>query len=258
MRKAATVLFGATMFSLGYVLSHPDEDTLIIEKNANLLPDFVQPMNAKKVDDFNFKSDIAKDVCEELKKRYIMNDEGIYHNFLVSFAMGQRMNKVTDRRFLFMTETLNITKSSDGYEIDIFCADGFCKVKTQRIIDTTSLGVIDYNLSIGYEKSICCMVSKESEKYSLPDNAKVIDGLWNELILKYAVDKNADITSAKKTAFDTVNHITGCKLLSVSAYFAYDFKATENHRINDGHYFIPSASYSNILSALDGGASWNF
>jgi hypothetical protein len=178
-----------------------------------------------------------------------------------------------DINVMFLTEIISIeycSKHEKGYYVTLFNADGLSTWHTDWIIETTTPGwkTDDYKDSIKIKKSLCAMLvpMQNREIFFNPDfsnGISILKGCFkNEYVLKFRVNKQSDWIEARNALNQfwisyRNKHFPNCEIASVATAFAYDFQDDFSEgcpvELDKEWDWIPSASFNNMLAAIEGG-----
>ncbi len=249
MIKFDTILLGATFYSAGYA-AKSKEKCLVIERKTIVGSDFCACLksNAPCEADVDFVADFRKKLTDA---EIISSDGGIH---IVPCAMElARFYLEKEIDILLETEVINIKKIENGFLIKIFNRDGVSHIETKKIIDTEGR-YID-----GGIRTLGAMLVSGTSVPSIPEDIGFImkERYDSELLFHLYLNEDDDMVSAREKMRDVIEKTSllgDWKIASVSSEFAWHYEKTAFETLDGGMLAVPSASYSDIIAAMEGGA----
>ncbi len=247
MKNVKTLLIGASFFAVGYAANHPD--TLIVDRRETVGFDFVSCADVTPIDIKKKYSTQTTDILSRLAARNIINGDGGVHIFPVSGVLCEYiLEKNID--IMLATEFVNAKRVDNGFEVTLFCANGYHTLFVEKIIDTR-VG------DVPHKKYICATALGDLDELSGLESEGIYiqNGIYGQSTVSCLVDNNDDYGTAR--AF--FNKKAGKHIKSVSvAAIALEFRyVTDDKAVcvecEENHFLIPSVSFGTFADAFEGG-----
>ena len=251
MKKIKTLIIGTTALACG-MASVLGADCIVVSRDSSAGAEFVDAMNAERVDESRLGA-AGKSLADELRSRGALNDSGETHILALSGVFAKRFLE-SGCGLLLGASVISIGRTSDGFSATVFTpTDGYMEILAASVVDTTVRPFMDCRKTFGV------MLAGETELPCEIDGVKLQKGFFpDEFILRFEVERNAAIPDAEKSADEWLKAHLGnlgkARAASIALFFGWEFDSPLDFT-KDGVRYIPSASYSDAVSAYDGGAS---
>ena len=235
---------------IGYAAAN--QDCLIIEKGENPGPDFVGCASLKRINMNKAYSALTGGLLDQLSRRKLIDESGNVHIYPISgimsdFILSKKLRVIAD------TRPISVSKTYNGYCVNIFSLNGFDEIQAENIIDTRPI-IKNPNADAEYKKYINVSVlggGKEFENTA----AEIRHGLYGQSVLSLRVGNDISYTEARLKFHEFIStHIRESKIASFASEFEYRFTDSICKKISDNYYWIPSASYNDFITAFESGA----
>ena len=242
-----TVLIGATFFSAGYAAS-AKEDCLIVERRSVVGAEFAAALIA------NAPHKPCGIFAEHLKELGIIAPSGGLHIVPCSIELGRFLLE-QNIKLLLETEALSVTRSGDAFELTIFNRDGMQKIRATRFINTESMA------ASGAYRTLGAILVGGTASISLHEELGYIqyERSEEEPIFHLRLDEGDDIVSAKekmRAVIDSGAYFGDWQIGAVASEIAWHYEYPTIVTLPDGRVSAPSSSFMDIISAMEGGASY--
>ena len=192
---------------------------------------------------------------EALVARHLVDARGNLYAAPSMFVLCD-MLKHSAVDLLLSSEIVCINQSAGQYEVMIFNCDGWSVFYTDTLIDTTSQGVQHQTAAnVGIKKALNVIVHHESAA------PPAVNELWTnpitgKSIFSLPVGADDDWLAARQRLYAYFASqdcpLAGWKIAYTATSFAYRFSPTDMS-LDDGHRWVPSCSYHDLLHAFDKG-----
>lgn len=242
------LVLGATVFGLSKALNKSNE-TIVIERTYSTGAEFVDTYAFdKNLKSLNYKEATKKLIAYAEEQKMINDKKDLYPAVLIYLIC--KMIAENNCKVFYGTEICDIQKTEQGYKVLCFSANNYVEIYAEKIIDTTSEGINHHKLQELIESKYLNSV--------LADN--VYDGVKNVYynsnlqlnILKYQAEKCDSLFSAREKLYNDLLTNNNLKLLLTAYEFEYKYKK-DSLQIDKDYIWKPSAGFSDIISAFDGG-----
>lgn len=228
------VLFGATYLALGYALSH--DNCLVVDKSTTLGSEFFGKIDLSGV------MDTDNELVSMAKQMNVDN----------TLDMQKVLCKLViekDVKILLETTALGAYTKPDSDEIMLYSrTDGQFAINAKRVIDTTSLGSLNYLANDiirkdklgenGISKYICAKTDEEFIKKQVP--------------FDYSYDEAAAWLAKTENNGGLIN----CDDETAEFYGRFIYEFADEYTLSGNNYLhIPSAQFSDCITAFERGQS---
>lgn len=171
---------------------------------------------------------------------------------------------------LLSCETVSIENRDGMFAFTVFGEDGLLRFTAKRVLDTTAEGAIAAGATGCYQKflSATLAVSENSLTYvgEMPEQRRLPSRLGGcfvdrgcfagEYYLRFPLDPSDDYKTARRKLVTHWERVRAAfrpyEIAAFAPLFCYRFDAPLRF-VEKGITYIPSASYSNIVAAFEGG-----
>lgn len=243
-------VFGTTVMAAA-IAEILGKDVLIIEKSESAATDYSACINARQAKISKSADKSTNVFIQELSNRNLISENGLVHVFPLSGLCSSYFLK---SNVLLSTDITDIKEADEEYELTLFNIDGFSKIRTSKIIDTTTLGINTVHPE-HYKKYLNAVIVGKNP----PESSYLIKGRFeDEYIFSMEADKEKSYTDAvselcslweKKACAE----FSEFKLASIAPCFAYIFDKPYKKQINKNYIHKPSASFENLSRAFEEG-----
>ena len=268
------VVIGASVLGCGYALAH-SESCVIIEPSMLLAAEFGSAYRLEAAKAPDKCSAETKELYDDMVKRNILRN-GRMSSIPVSAMLAKRL-LYKNVPVIFSACVTDISRSGDGYTVTYFGTDGEKKVDCKRILDTAATGTLhDECRRFAFSKNLSAMLCFEKKSGLTEQNIKAIESVRaenvrivkgrfrDEYALTLRLDMNADYSEARKAVADCFiklkedGVISGWRIAAISSFFDYEFEKSIKTEAAENFLWVPSASYSNLFEAFEGGLLCSF
>jgi len=241
------IILGATFYGIGFAIQSP-RNILVIERTGLIGSDFVDCLGERPNTDVTVKSTVGKRFKDILVEKRAVADNGDIYLGITPYILAGLL-KDNNINIMFKTVVTDIRKIQNGYEVSIYNCDGFSKIKTKRIIDTTPCGAI-HDTPADCRKSLNAIVLGENEAF-------ITNGINGLKTFKMPLRSGDTYVSARQKLIDLwkTNKFKNCQIAFIAASHEYLPECFNKH-IDDNRFWSPSSSYDNLLQAFDFGAGF--
>lgn len=251
MKQIDTIIIGATALALplAYKLG---ESCLVVESSFSAGTEFVDAIAASVENTSTSRNGIAGELRDELLQKNIMSSDGRLHILALGGLLAGRYLE-TGCHLLLGSVLVSATQISGGFIVELFCPEcGYLQYTAKRIIDTRVHDFMDCQKSFGL---LLCGDNTLTEYDD--GSAYLRQGRFDdEYILRLRIRRDASIpeaqTAADRYIAENRSHLGSAKVAGIALVFGYEFAAPLEITRDDVRY-IPSASYPDLLSAIEGG-----
>jgi hypothetical protein len=257
------MVIGATFTGIGIACTAKaaNEDSIVVERHALAGHDFIGCYDPGTGWDDESASVTARSFRAELLQRNLLKDGKVHLPGILPVLFNRiKQNKLNVK---LLTEVVSITPTAEGYTVQLFNASGLHEIDVERIIDTTTQGLLlpKGSPSITAKRINAMIQCKESEQ-PLPDlvpyGARLVDGLFpGETIMKLELDLDDDWPAARhklhrfwKTRPEPLQAWT---FTTVADHFEFTVPESPTDCGHPSKLWLPSCGYPNLLHALDVG-----
>ena len=229
-RKAYyAVLFGATYYAAGYALSH--KNCLIIDRGINVGSEFFGECDLSGAEP---KSKYGKELVR------IAKENSVCDCFSMQGALAKLMyDGGVD--ILLETTALGAYTKPNSDVITLYDNSGNFDIHAPRVIDTTTLGTLNYLANESLRKQLC----KGDEPI-----VKYICATLSHGFIKMPVPMDMSFDRAAKAIADALPG--GEKIAAINDRFIYDF--ADSYSFSGYNYtHIPSAQFDSCIDAFEAG-----
>lgn len=199
----------------------------------------------------------------ELLDRGLLDAEGQVHIYPLAAVLSEFLLK-KKIPVLLSTQVISVNQADDGWTVTLFNGDGFSRVTTRYIIDTTPMGISNrLREKEVYEKYISIPLAFGDGEVSFSgDGVFTRKGLFdNEYYLWLNLSKSDNMAHARQklVSFLTLHgcELNGYRPAAMASSFWYEYKEKPLMRTVKDHWiWIPSCSFGDPLSALEGGVQY--
>lgn len=251
LKKIKTLIIGTTALACG-MASVLGADCIVVSRDSSAGAEFVDAMNAARVDVSRLGA-AGQSLADELKSRGILNDNGETHILALSGVLA-RLFLESGCEMLLGASVISVVRTSDGFSATVFTpSEGYMEILAANVLDTTVRPFMDCRKTFGV------MLAGETALPCEIDGVKLQKGFFpDEFILRFEVEKDATIPDAERSADEWLianrDKLGKARAASIALFFGWEFGSPLDFT-KDGVRYIPSASYSDAVSAFDGGAS---
>lgn len=249
MLRYDTILLGATFYSAGYAARSKGK-CLVIDRRGVVGSDFCACLKSNVPCDTEV--DLVSDFRKKLSELGIIASNGRIH--IVPCAMElARFYLEKDIDILLETEVMSVEKKEKGFLIRIFNRDGLSEIEADKIIDTEGRYVGKVKRTLG------AMIVAGTVEPKIPEEIGHImrERYDSELLFHIVLDEKDDMATAREKMRDVVEKtelLGDWQIASVSSDFAWHYDGKTKTTLENGVFSIPSSSFGDIISAMEGGA----
>lgn len=249
------LIIGATCAALGIAQALDDRArVVIVDSGAMVAGEFVNSFRPCEHAQLKPETDAGRQVLDMLV-RYDAVHEANAAFYPAGCVFCKALAQLS-ADILLDTQILSVEERQEGYEVSAFGCAGHMNISAAVVIDTT------YNASIIKEKSLnCLLVSKDAQVPAFLNNGSIriyalSDAQPRKAIARMVVSADTDLFAARHMLVDFLHdnaaQMSGWKVCAIALCF--DVRC-ETPQVNTGHnrYWLPSASFSDPIAAIDGG-----
>lgn len=246
-------VLGATFSGVGAAAACEGK-SIVFEHRQQIGYEFINSFNYGVGLNRPVKTVMGQKLKAELLKKRILSEKGLVHLPAVAPMICKY---VIERgiKILLMTDVVNIEKFSEFYEITIYSVSGFKKIRASKVLNT----IYDKNyITDKYINARISCADKGECALNSPE-ATAIKGLFSgEYVLKYKVDTNDDIMTARKKLHDfwRDRQVSLKPWMIAAVADCFEVKVEKMSGVIDDseYYYLFSAAFDNFLQAFEGGA----
>lgn len=262
MKRYQVAFFGATAWTIGFVAAHTDTmdrsddwdaPYVVLEESAILSPEFAGAYRAEPITTPVTKEGMA--FRDDLTARNLLASDGRISIPAVTphFARTLLASGTTT---LCMTHIYETVRTDGGYIVRYVNTDGYGELFCETIMDTRSPVREDTRISLramltghgcpvdGYDKG----------------GIRVLHGRFDsEYILAMDCENDGFAARAlyrKRWAQMCHTDFAGWETAAIASYLAYEYPAPFAVNVAEEYRICPSAAYSNVMAAYEGGAAY--
>lgn len=245
-----TVLFGATFYAVSYVAA-ASEKCLIIERKSIVGSDFAACLNAAECTTAEY-SPMTCSFRAKLIKSGILLENGNIHIVPVSLMLSEFILE-HHLSILLETEIVYVQKKGDHFCIRIFSRDGFQTIIARKIIDTDAFA------AEGAYRTLGLMLVNGTKPLVIPEQIGFVqkERFADEWIFHLRLSQDDNTVSAREKMRDIIERtdiLGDWQAGGVGACFAWHYpNGSVREWTENGVLRIASASFGNLLSAMEGG-----
>ena len=251
MKKVQLLILGTTVLGVSMALKH--DDVLVVDDSMLIAPEFIH--SYKPCVDMNLKDDVPE-LYHPMKKMNLITDDGRVHLIPVSGILSEMLKKNgTDVKFF--STVLDVKRNEDKYTVKILNKNGIETVVADRIVDTTSEGIM-HNLfsECKVSKYVCGMLVGPGGNSD--DNYSFVRGRFDgETILKLNLNSDCSFDDARIMMGDLWHRIykslPDTRFATCAQRFDYEFDGAVKVEIDENWIWNPSVSYGDIFTAFKEG-----
>lgn len=246
MKEFDTIIIGTTAAALG-IAARLGGDCLVIDRGWSACREFGDAMRADPVDMSRTLSPFTASVREELLRRRILSEDGRLHVLALGGVFAARFLQ-TGCTLLLGAHLEAVRPAEDGFAAELFeVQDGRRTVFAKHIIDTTVHEWMECR------KMFAVMLANDA---ALTPSENLLHGYFDdEFILRFEVPAACDFPAAQALADGWFMSHPECTAASIALEFGHLFDAPLDTMLGDGVRYLPSASFPDVLAALEGGAA---
>lgn len=255
------LVVGATMAGLGIATAAKDR-VLLVERSALVGHEFVA--GCRPGEDWSEppQSAPAHELRAELARRGLLSEEGQVHLPAIAPVLCHWIRR-EGLNVQMMTEVIEVAGGPGGYEVTLFDASGWRKLRADHLIDTTPSCVSapayrapELSRSINAILHVQPPVPEKLPE-AAGDGVQLARGLFpGELILRLPLAPEDGWPDARgKLHRYWQRHAEAFAPWTLAAAGdALDIRtARREERLDDGRLWFPSSGYANLLQAFDAG-----
>lgn len=202
-------------------------------------------------------SEPTKRLYDGLLRRNCISEDGGLHLFpaagLLASCLLERQGEVH-----FSTVVTNIMSKDGGYLVEASGLDGKMSFWAERVLDTTSLGVL-HPLAVDcvIQKSLCGMLVGQCEELEEEPLSLVKGRFDNEYILRLRLPFDISWPQARLALHEAWQQVwkrfPACRFTVSALEYDYEFDAPVAREVKAGWQWRPSVSCGNLFEAFEGG-----
>lgn len=246
-----TLIVGATAVGLA-LADRLKQHCVVVGNGYSAAAEFADAMATAPIDMTHDFTGLAGEIKAELCERAILSEDGRIHPLAVAGVMARRY-LLTGCMLLCGAVLTSVEKTDGGYHCTVFTPEeGYRVYECRRVIDTLVHGFMDC------EKTLAVLLQGDGtltefteEKLSLTRGR-----FADEFVLRFTVGRDDDMPTVQKQVHSWLlqnrARIGQATVATNALEFGYRFVSpVETER--DGVCYLPSASYDNVLAAIEGG-----
>jgi hypothetical protein len=262
LAECETVFFGASAFAVA-AASCRSSKCVIIERNLSPAAEFSGALVPNILTEPS--SAAAKDILSVIKSEGLAAN-GLCHTPPVSDVVSQFVLRKKINLFL-NAEITAVDRKGGMYEVGVIGSDGRSVVRCQRIVDTTPCAWRDAKSDAVKAKYLAAALvgssDRELSRFSVQGGELLPGALAGETYFRIQLPPKTDWTEARLKLHETFEKFAaspGCpfKMGAEATEFGYVYDSpTVAKKIAENWDWLPGLRYSDLVSALDGGALWS-
>lgn len=195
--------------------------------------------------------DIKGEFAGILRSKGILSENGRIHIVPCAAELGRFIvNHKLD--ILLETQILSVARADKGFEVTIFNRDGMQKIFAKNVINTENI------LGEGALRTLGAVLVNGTSSLSVPDELGYIQYERNESepIFHLKLDEKDDMVTARekmRLVIDGGNRFGDWQIAAVASEIAWHYDHVVRMITDDGMLNVLSASFGNIISAMEGG-----
>lgn len=246
MNKIKLLVAGATVSGVALACERA-EGCLLVEQGMLLGAEYLAGMNAKPYAGEPLGAQAGK-LLAECRALDLLGEGGEVHLPPVQGLLANRLQEAGVRTLLH-TRITDILPAEGGYLVELFGAQGFCRLWAERVVDTREDGQ--------GRKALCAALhfSGEAVPRALP-GAQLLRGRYRgDCVLKLPVPREASWPQARDRLWEywERNAPPGGQLAAVAPNFVFDYDRAVTGPEANGLIRCVSASFANLFAAYEGG-----
>ncbi|MDD6883252.1 MAG: hypothetical protein PUD50_06040 [Eubacteriales bacterium] len=256
MKKVALAVIGATAAGIGAASER--SDAIIFEKGMIPGADFGAAMYAAP-----YMGDKAAILFRECLDAGVMDADGRLHPSMLSPFLALRLKRSGAEVRLF-ARVLDVCPCEEGFALRFFDAEGLHVCIARQVLITTHDAQPGGQAQTAWKKYLCAQLCCAGGKEIHPARGRdwdIVRGTLNhERIFRVAIPTDADWPEARLRLHERWQAVCGCELAgwqiaAVASSFAYTFERPICRKLENGVWYLPSASLGNPVDAFCGGAA---
>jgi len=246
-----TLIVGATALSLA-LADRLKQNCVVIGNGYSAAAEFADAMAVTPINVTHNFVGLAGEIKKELCERAILSEDGRIHPLAVAGVMARRY-LLTGCTFLCGAMLTAVEKTNSGYHCTVFTPEeGYRIYNCRRVIDTLVHDFMDC------EKTLAVLLQGDDTLTEFTeDRLSLTRGRFaDEFVLRFTVRRDEDMPTVQKKVHTWLiqnrARIGQATVATNALEFGYRF-ACPVETEKDGIRYLPSASYDNVLSAVEGG-----
>lgn len=246
--RVQTLILGATVSGIALACALGKRCALV-EQNMQLGAEYIAGMNLKPYGGEPLSGE-AQAFFEECRADGAVDAQGRLHLSGVQAILARRLVRAEAQVRLY-TRVVSILPLEEGFLVELFDAQGFCRMQADRVIDTRADG--------GGRPSLCAALGR-LEEAAPPDEEWLAGALEGEYVLKLPLPEGASWPEARARLHDYwLEHAPrGWQMAAVAPCFVHDYEKSAVYREESGVLHCVSASFEDLFAAWEGGLSCAF
>lgn len=250
MRETKVLIVGATALACGLAL-RLGADCTVIERGYGAGAEFADAMRAEPIDLMKKRAPRTEALVEELFERNALSRKGEPHILGFAGAFAKRF-RASGCRLLLGTRVAGIERRENGFLVTVFQPqEGYSELLAKRVVNTEAQDFTDC------QKTFSLMLTDGIPQIGKDGNPSLLQGRFaDETILTFDVPHSCTLPQAQRMADEWLTEhrdlLGGAKVAGPALVFGHRF-ASPVDLTRDGVRYVPSASFSDAVSAFEGG-----
>jgi hypothetical protein len=251
LKNIDTIIFGAT--ALAYpIAAKLGSNCLVIERGISAGAEFSDAMNASPVDISKNPTELTQKFRDELQLRNILSEDGRLHILAVGGVLAG-LYLETGCKLLLNTAVISVEQMPDGKLVTIFSPEeGFSQYYARQVIDTRVADFMECRKTFG----VLLALEKNIEIFDDGDVYLQKGYFADEFILRFRIDRDTSLPDVQRRSDEwlskNLTRLGSAKVAGIALEFGWEFKKPIE-LVREGVRYIPSASYPDVVSAVEGG-----
>ena len=250
MRETGVLIVGATALACGLAV-RLGKGCTVVERGWGAGAEFAEAMRADPIDPGKVRAPQTEALMEELSDRNAISRRGEPHIPAFAGAFAGRF-RASGCRVLLGTCVAGIERRERGFLVTVFQPqEGYSEILAGQVIDTLPQDFMDCR------KTFSLMLTDGDPDIGSGSDPFLLHGRFaGESILTFSVPRTCTLPQAQRMADEWLTAhrelLRGAKAVSPALAFGYRFDSAVDVT-RDGVRYVPSASFSDAVSAFEGG-----
>ena len=262
MEKTSLLIIGATVLGTAAAISSSG-DYVLLEEGVTPGWEFVSAFRHRPFGDIQGSdglqpfSEPTRRLYDGLLRRNCIGEDGGLHLFPVAGLLASCLLEKPGEVH-FSTVVTNIIPKDGGYLVEASGLDGKMSFWAERILDTTSLGVLhSLAADCAIQKGLCGMLVGPCEELE-EEAISIVKGRFdNEYILRLYLPFDTAWPQARLALHEAWQQVwkrfPNCRFTVSALEYDYEFGAPVAQEVEPGWLWRPSVSCGNLFEAFEGG-----